>query len=211
MRPVRRVPPLAFFKRNDRFMETYLQIIVATVLVNNVVLVKVLGLCPVAGIGRKLEASLAVGAATAFVLTLACGAGYLLDEYLLEPFDLQYLRVLSFLLLIAGAVGFTDLMLLRTSPLLHRTLGIHGPLAAANCAVLGIPLLNLQEHHNFIESLFYGFGSGAGFVLVLVLFAGLRERLRGAEVPRAFQGSAIAMVTAGLMSLAFMGFAGLVK
>jgi electron transport complex protein RnfA len=152
-----------------------------------------------------------MGAATAFVLTLASGMSYLVDHHLLIPNDLSYLRTLSFIVVIAAIVQFTEMFIRKSSPVLYQTLGIYLPLITTNCAVLGIPLLNVQENHNFIESLVYGFGGAVGFALVLALFAAMRERLEGAAIPAPFRGSAIAMVTAGLLSLAFMGFAGLVK
>ena len=191
-------------------METYFLILISTVFVNNIVLVKILGLCPFMGVSRKLEAAIGMGAATTFVLTLASGSSYLINQYLLGP-DLAYLRTLSFIVVIAGIVQFTEMFVHKFSPVLYQVLGIYLPLITTNCAVLGIPLLNVQENHNFVESLFFGLGGALGFSLVLILFAGLRERLEAADVPPVFRGSAIAMVTAGLMSLAFMGFAGLVK
>jgi electron transport complex protein RnfA len=192
-------------------MEHYLLIMLGTVLVNNIVLVKMLGLCPFMGVSKKLSAAVGMGAATAFVLTLASGLSYLVDHHLLIPNDLSYLRTLSFIVVIAAIVQFTEMFIRKSSPVLYQALGIYLPLITTNCAVLGIPLLNVQENHNFIESLVYGFGGAVGFGLVLALFAAMRERLEGAAIPAPFRGSAIAMVTAGLLSLAFMGFAGLVK
>lgn len=192
-------------------MEHYLLILIATVFVNNVVLVKILGLCPFMGVSKKLEAAVGMGTATAFVLTLASGSSYLIDRYLLQPYQLEYLRTLSFIVVIAGIVQFTELFIEKTSPLLYQTLGIYLPLITTNCAVLGIPLLNVLEKHGFVESLLFGLGNAIGFSLVLVLFAAMRERLEAADVPTLFRGNAIAMITAGLMSIAFMGFAGLVR
>jgi electron transport complex protein RnfA len=192
-------------------MESYLSIIVATAFVNNVVLVKMLGLCPFMGVSRRLETAAGMCMATAFVLTLACGTSYLVNEYLLEPHELEYLRTLSFILVIAGTVSLTEMFVQKVSPVLYQTLGIYLPLITTNCAVLGIPLLNIAERHSFIESLLFGLGNAIGFSVVLLLMASLRERLEGADVPPVFRGNAIAMVTAGLMSLAFLGFAGLVK
>jgi electron transport complex protein RnfA len=192
-------------------MTSYLLILISTVFVNNIVMVKILGLCPFMGVSKKLEAAISMGAATTFVLTLASGSSYLIDHFLLAPFHLEYLRTLSFIVVIAGIVQFTEMVVQKTSPVLHQVLGIYLPLITTNCAVLGIPLLNVQEKHNFIESLFFGMGGAIGFSLVLVLFAGIRERLDGADIPGIFKGSAIAMITAGLMSLSFMGFSGLVK
>lgn len=192
-------------------MTSYLFIILGAVLVNNVVFVRILGLCPFMGVSKKLETALGMGAATTFVLTMACGASYIIDSWLLIPNQLEYLRTLSFIVTIAAIVQLTELVIQKTSPLLHQVLGIYLPLITTNCAVLGVPLLNVNLRHNFLESLLFGFGSAAGFTLALVLFGGIRERLEGADVPQHFRGTAIAMITAGLMSLAFMGFAGLDK
>lgn len=191
-------------------LETYLLILISTVFVNNIVMAKILGLCPFMGVSKKLEAAIGMGLATTFVLTLASGASYLINEYLLGT-ELFYLRTLSFIVVIAGIVQFTEMFIHKTSPVLYQVLGIYLPLITTNCAVLGIPLLNVQEQHNFVESLFFGAGGAIGFTLVLILFAGIRERLDTCDVPAPFKGTSIAMVTAGLMSLAFMGFSGLVK
>ena len=191
-------------------MTEYLLILLSAVFVNNIVMVKILGLCPFMGVSKKLEAAIGMGAATTFVLTLASGSSYLINHYLLGP-ELAYLTTLSFIVVIAGIVQLTEMVIQKTSPELNQVLGIYLPLITTNCAVLGIPLLNVQAKHDFIESLLFGFGGAVGFTLVMVLFAGIRERLEGADVPVIFRGTAIAMVTAGLMSLAFMGFSGLVK
>ena len=191
-------------------MSEYFLIVIGTVFVNNIVMVKILGLCPFMGVSKKLETSLSMGAATTFVLTIASGSSYLVNHYLLGP-DLAYLTTLSFIVVIAAIVQFTEMVIKKTSPVLYQVLGIYLPLITTNCAVLGIPLLNVQAKHDFIESLLFGFGGAIGFTLVMVLFAGIRELLEGADVPVIFRGTAIAMVTAGLMSLAFMGFSGLVK
>jgi electron transport complex protein RnfA len=191
-------------------MTEYLLILISAVFVNNIVMVKILGLCPFMGVSRKLEAAIGMGAATTFVLTLASGSSYLINHYLLGP-ELSYLTTLSFIVVIAGIVQFTEMVVQKTSPLLHQVLGIYLPLITTNCAVLGIPLLNVQAKHNFLESIFFGMGGALGFSMVMVLFAAMRERLEGADVPVIFKGSAIAMVTAGLMSLSFMGFSGLIK
>lgn len=192
-------------------MTEYLLIIVGTIWVNNIVLSQFLGLCPFMGVSRKLETAMGMGLATTFVLTLSSITSYLVFEYLLQPFGLEYLRTISFILVIAAIVGFTELVVHKTSPLLHNVLGIYLPLITTNCAVLGVALLNIQKSNGFLESALYGFGSAIGFTLVLVLFAAMRERLAAADVPEAFQGTAIGMITAGLMALAFMGFVGLIK
>jgi len=192
-------------------MGEYLLLLVSTVLVNNFVLVKFLGLCPFMGVSKKLESAVGMALATTFVLTLASTSSYLVNHYLLAPLGLEYLRTLAFILLIAVVVQFTEMVVHKTSPVLYRLLGIFLPLITTNCAVLGVALLNVNEQHDFLESIIYGFGAAAGFSLVLILFASIRERLAVADVPVPFKGAAIAMITAGLMSLAFMGFTGLVK
>ena len=192
-------------------MTSYLFILLGAVLVNNAVFVRILGLCPFMGVSKKLETAVGMGAATTFVLTLACATSYVIDTWLLAPYDLLYLRTLSFIVTIAAIVQLTELVIQKTSPVLHQVLGIYLPLITTNCAVLGVPLLNIGLGHNLIESLLFGFGSAPGFTLALVMFAGIRERLEGADVPVHFRGTAIAMITAGIMSLAFMGFAGLDK
>jgi electron transport complex protein RnfA len=152
-----------------------------------------------------------MGLATTFVLTLSSVTSHLADRYLLVPLQLEFLRTLTFIVVIAVVVQFTEMVMRKTSPLLHQVLGIFLPLITTNCAVLGVALLNVQAQHGFIESFLYGFGAALGFTLVLVLFAGVRERVDAADVPVPFRGSAIALITAGLASMAFMGFAGLVR
>ncbi len=190
-------------------MTEYLFILVGAVLVNNVVLVRILGLCPFMGVSKKLATAYGMGAATTFVLTMGTGASYIIDHYLLIPFGLEYLRTISFIVTIAALVQLTELVIQKTSPMLHQVLGIYLPLITTNCAVLGVPLINVSQDNGFIASLVFGAGSSIGFSLALILFAGVRERVEAADVPLYFRGVAIAMVTAGLMSLAFMGFAGL--
>ncbi|GAA4873376.1 electron transport complex subunit RsxA [Ferrimonas pelagia] len=192
-------------------MTEYLLLLVSTVLVNNFVLVKFLGLCPFMGVSSKLESAIGMSMATAFVLTLASTCSYLVHQYLLVPLELTYLRTLSFILVIAVVVQLTEMVVRKTSASLHRVLGIYLPLITSNCAVLGVALLNINEQHDFISSVLYGFGAAVGFGLVLILFSAMRERLAAADVPAPFKGASIAMITAGLMSLAFMGFIGLVK
>lgn len=186
-------------------------ILVATVLVNNFVLVRFLGLCPFMGVSRNLEAAVGMSLATGFVLTLSSAMSFLLHRYVLVPLDLGYLRTLSFILVIAASVQFTEQMVRRLSPLLHQVLGIYIPLIATNCAVLGVALLNVQEAHAFVESVIFGLGASLGFALVLVLFASIREKLIAADIPAPFRGTAIALMTAGIMSLAFMGFSGMAR
>lgn len=190
-------------------MTEYLLILLSTALVNNVVLVKFLGLCPFMGVSRKLDSALGMGMATTFVLTFATAASWMLEHWLLAPLGIPYLRILAFILAIAATVQFTEMVIRKASPALYQVLGIYLPLITTNCAVLGVALLNIQERHSFVQGLMYGFGSAVGFTLVLLMFAGLRERLALARVPAAFAGAPIGFVVAGLLSLAFMGFAGL--
>lgn len=184
-------------------------IILGAVLVNNFVLVQFLGLCPFMGVSRRLDSAIGMGAATTFVLTLSATVAHLINAWLLEPFQLEYLRILSFIVVIALVVQFTELVIRRQSPLLHKILGLYLPLITTNCAVLGVALLSVTRDLSLIEAMFTGFGAAIGFTLVLILFASLRERIAAADVPVPFQGSSIALLTAGIMSLAFMGFSGL--
>ena len=192
-------------------MTEFALILIGTVLVNNFVLVKFLGLCPFMGVSKKLESAIGMGMATTFVLTLSSICTWLVNQYLLAPLGIEYLRTIAFILVIASVVQFTETVMRKTSPVLYQVLGIFLPLITVNCAVLGVTILNLQANLDLMRSAVYGFGAAAGFSLVLVLFAAQRERIAAADVPEPFQGSAIALVTAGLMSLAFMGFAGLVS
>jgi electron transport complex protein RnfA len=192
-------------------MAEYALLLVSTVLVNNFVLVKFLGLCPFMGVSRKLETATGMALATTFVLTLSSVSSYLANQYLLAPLHLEYLRTITFILVIAVVVQFTEMVIRKSSPLLYQVLGIYLPLITTNCAVLGVALLNVQEQHSFLQSAVYGFGASIGFSLVLILFAAMRERIAAADVPIPFRGPAIGLITAGLMSMAFMGFSGLVK
>jgi len=192
-------------------MADLLLIIVATALVNNFVLTNFLGLCPFLGASSRVETAFGMALATSFVLTLASGLSYLLNTYVLIPTDTEHLRLLAFILIIAATVQFTELLIKRSSPLLHQMLGIFLPLITTNCAVLGIALLNAQKTTSLLQALTYGLGGGLGFSLVIALFAGLRERSNAADVPAAFQGPAISLVTAALMALGFMGFDGMYR
>ncbi len=178
-------------------------------LVNNFVLTYFLGLCPFVGVSRRFEAAAGMALATLFVLTVASGLSFVAEHWILEPLGLTYLRTVVFILLIAAVVQLTELLVRATSPLLHELLGVFLPLITTNCAVLGVALLNLDRGHGLLESLVFGASAAAGFGLALLLFAALRERLDTSEVPRLFQGAPIALITAGLMALAFMGFGGI--
>lgn len=190
-------------------MSEFLLLLLSTALVNNVVLIKFLGLCPVMGVSKSVDSAFGMGLATTFVITLATGASWMLDNWLLTPFGLGYLRILTFVLVIAAVVQFTEMFVRKTSPGLYQSLGIYLPLISTNCAVLGVALINVVQKFSLFKSLFYGFGSALGFTLVLMIFAGLRERVALARVPVAFAGAPIALVTISLLAMAFMGFSGL--
>ncbi|MFT0213785.1 electron transport complex subunit RsxA [Pseudomonas sp. F1_0610] len=193
-------------------MSELLLILISAILVNNFVLVQFLGLCPFMGVSKKIETAIGLSLATTFVLTIAAICSYLVQNYILKPLDLEFLRTISFILVIAVVVQFTEMVVNKTSPVLYRVLGIFLPLITTNCIVLGVALLNANHsEYTFLTASLNGFAAGIGFSLVLVLFAAMRERIAIADVPKPFQGSAIAMITAGLMSLAFMGFSGLIK
>ncbi len=193
-------------------MPEFLIILISTILVNNFVLVQFLGLCPFMGVSNKLETAMGMSLATTFVLTLSSVLSYLTFNYILEPLGVEYLRTISFILVIAVTVQFTEMVVKKTSPLLYRVLGIFLPLITSNCAVLGVALLTVKKGiDSFLDALLYGFGAAVGFSLVLILFAAMRERIAVADVPTPFKGASIGMITAGLMSLAFMGFSGLIK
>jgi electron transport complex protein RnfA len=186
-------------------------IVVAAALVNNFVLVQFLGLCPFMGASRRIEGAVGMALATGLVLTTASGMSYLVERFLLLPYGLGYLRLIAFILVIGASVQLTEQLVRKLSPLLYRVLGLYIPLIASNCAVLGVALLNSGASRSFVASLFYGAGAALGFGLVLALLAGLRERIELADVPRPFRGSSIAFVTAGIMSLAFLGFTGFAR
>ncbi|MEW5729535.1 MAG: electron transport complex subunit RsxA [Pseudomonadota bacterium] len=190
-------------------MQEILLLLIGTALVNNVVLVKFLGLCPFMGTSNKVDTAIGMGMATTFVMTLSSVLAWGIEAFLLLPLDLGFLRTITFILVIAAVVQFTEMVVRKISPALYQTLGVYLPLITTNCAILGVALLNVQEGHSFVQSLLYGFGSAAGFTLILVIFAGLRERVALAEVPAAFEGAPIGFIVAGLLSLAFMGFAGI--
>jgi electron transport complex protein RnfA len=192
-------------------MTELMLIVLSAALVNNFVLVQFLGLCPFMGASRRLEGAVGLALATGLVLTTAAGLSYLVDTFLLAPFDLQYLRILSFILVIATAVQIADVTIKRSSPLLHRLLGLYIPLIASNCAVLGVALLNANASRSFVASLAYGAGASVGFGLALALLAGLRERAQLADAPLAFRGHPLTFVTAGILSLAFLGFTGFAR
>ncbi len=192
-------------------MAEFALILLSAVLVNNYVLTKFLGICPFLGVSSKVETAVGMSFAVLFVMTLASTASWLVQTYILTPLDLLYLQTVTFILIIASLVQFIELLIHKVSPVLYQALGIFLPLITTNCAVLGVALLNVQKEQGFFASALYGFGAALGFALVLVLFSGLRERLDGAPLPETFKGSPVTLITAGMMSLAFLGFSGLVK
>ena len=188
---------------------SYFAIIIGAIFVNNVVLAQFLGICPFLGVSSKVETSLGMGAAVTFVMAIAAVVAWLIQTYVLVPLDIVYMQTIVFILVIAALVQMVEIMLKKLSPSLYQALGIFLPLITTNCAVLGVALLNVQNDYNFIGSVIYGITGGLGFLLAIVLFASIRERLVFADYPKAFEGFPIALVTAGLMALAFMGFSGL--
>lgn len=192
-------------------MGEFALILLSAVLVNNFVLTKFLGICPFLGVSGKVETAIGMSFAVLFVMTLASTATWLVRQYVLVPLDLLYLQTIFFILIIASLVQFIEMMIHKVSPVLYQALGIFLPLITTNCAVLGVAILNVQQEQTFLGSALYGFGAALGFSLVLILFAGLRERIETSPVPELFKGSPVSLITAGMMSLAFMGFAGLVK
>lgn len=190
-------------------MPDALLILLTTIFVNNFVMVQFLGLCPFMGASQRMETAIGMSAATTFVLTLACGVSYLVNTHLLNPFGLEYLRIIVFIVVIASLVQFSEVMMRATQPVLHQVLGIFVPLITTNCAVLGVALLNTREAHGLAESILYGFGAATGFSILMIVFAAIREKQEAADIPMPFRGSAINMITAGILSLAFMGFTGM--
>lgn len=191
-------------------MADYLLLFVGTVLVNNFVLVKFLGLCPFMGVSKKLEAAMGMGLATTFVMTLASICAWLIDTWILIPLDLVYLRTLAFILVIAVVVQFTEMVVRKTSPALYRLLGIFLPLITTNCAVLGITMNNISDGFGFAESMVSSLGCGLGFFLAMVIFSGVRSKVEEAEPPESFQGLPITLVSAAIVSLSFLGFSGVI-
>lgn len=189
----------------------YLLLIISAVLVNNIVLARFLGVCPFLGVSRKIDTALGMGMAVVFVMTVASGITWVISYYLLIPLNIEYLQTIAFILVIAALVQLVEMVIQKTSPVLYQALGIFLPLITTNCAVLGVAIINIQEEYSFIEALIFSLGSSVGFGLALVLFAGIRERIALSPVPRPFQGMAIGLITAGLLSLAFFGFMGLVN
>ena len=192
-------------------MTALVLIIISTVFVNNFVLARFLGLCPFMGVSRKIETATGMGMAVVFVMTVASAVTWNIQSFILVPFGLEYLQTIMFILIIASLVQFVEMFVRKASPDLYQSLGIFLPLITTNCAVLGVAILTIQKGLSFIATITFAFGSSIGFTLALVLMAGIRERLEMADVPKPFRGTAVAFITAGLLSLAFMGFSGMVK
>ena len=186
-----------------------LAITLGAVLANNFIFSQFLGICPFLGVSKKVDTAVGMGIAVTFVMGLASAVCFLVDKFILVPLDLGYMQTVAFILVIASLVQFIEMFLQKAIPSLYTALGVYLPLITTNCAVLGVVLLNVQNNYNFISSVVYGITGGLGFLLAIVLFASIRERLVFADYPKAFEGFPIALVTAGLMALAFMGFSGL--
>ena len=186
----------------------YVLIFISAIFVNNIILSQFLGICPFLGVSKKIDTSLGMGAAVAFVMTLATIVTWLIQHFVLNPLGLQYLQTLAFILVIASLVQMVEIILKKGSPALYQALGIFLPLITTNCAVLGVAILVIQKYYNLLQSIVYALSTAIGFALALVVFAGLREQLYLSEVPRGMRGVAIVLITAGLLSLAFMGFSG---
>lgn len=192
-------------------MENILPIIFGAVFINNFVLIRFLGICPFLGVSKKIETSLGMGMAVIFVMGLASGATWILHAYLLRPYGLEYLQTIVFILVIASLVQFVELVIRKVSPALYQSLGIFLPLITTNCAVLGVAILNVQTGYNFFESVIHGVAAAVGFTFALVILAGIRERLEMVFLPKPFRGVSIVLITAGLLSIAFIGFQGMMK
>lgn len=190
-------------------MKQIIFVIMGTILVENFVLQKFLGVCPFLGVSKKMDSALGMSGAVVFVMTLASATTWAVNEFILIPNDLEFLRIISFILVVAALVQFVEIILKRFIKLLYKSLGIYLPLITTNCAVLGVALLNIQKNYSFGMSALYGFSAGLSFMVALILFSGIRERLETADVPKAFKGLPIAMIAAAFLSLAFMGFQGL--
>lgn len=186
----------------------YILIFISAIFVNNIVLSQFLGICPFLGVSKKVDTAMGMGAAVAFVLTLATIVTFLLQQFVLVPLHIEYLQTISFILVIASLVQMVEIILKKISPPLYQALGIFLPLITTNCAVLGVAILVIQKQFSLIESVVYAFSTAIGFALALIVFAGLREQLALTNVPRGMRGMSIVLITAGLLSLAFMGFSG---
>ncbi len=190
-------------------MTSLIMIVVSCALINNVVLNQFLGICSFVGVSKQMKASASLGVAVIFVLTIACAVASLLYDFVLKPFDLDYMKTIVFILVIAALVQIVEMFLKKTSPGLYKALGIYLPLITTNCAVLGVALTNVQDEYNFLESVLAGFGTAVGYTIAIVLLAGIRSRLDETAIPKPFRGAPVVLLSAALMSIAFMGFGSL--
>lgn len=184
-------------------------IIISSILINNFIFARFLGICPFMGVSKKIESSIGMGMAVTFVMTLASGVTWIIDKFILVPYHIEYLRTIAFILIIASLVQFVEMAIEKLSPNLYKALGVFLPLITTNCAVLGVAIINIGENYNFIEAITNGFAGAVGFTLALIILAGIRERLEYSDVPASFKGIGIAFITAGILAMAFMGFSGI--
>lgn len=184
-------------------------IIISSILINNFIFARFLGICPFMGVSKKIESSVGMGMAVTFVMTLASGVTWLINKFILVPYHIEYLRTIAFILIIASLVQFVEMAIEKLSPNLYKALGVFLPLITTNCAVLGVAIINIGENYNFIEAITNGFAGALGFTLALIILAGIRERLEYSDVPASFKGIGIAFITAGILAMAFMGFSGI--
>ncbi len=191
-------------------MNIFIKILISSILVNNYITARFLGICPFLGVSKKVDTAIGMGAAVIFVMTIASALAYFVQVFILDKLGLGYLQTLAFILLIAALVQFVEMVIKKISPSLYQALGVYLPLITTNCAVLGVAILNIDSGYNLLQSIVNGAGSAAGFTLAIVLFAGIRERLEMSDIPKCFEGFPIALVSAGLMSVAFLGFSGLI-
>lgn len=190
-------------------MESILKILLVSILVDNFLMSKFLGICPFLGVSKKVETALGMGLAVIFVIVLSSIITWLVQYYILKPFDIEFTQTIAFILVIAALVQFVEMVIQKSSPTLYQALGVYLPLITTNCAVLGVAILNISKEYDIIKTIFNGFGGAFGFTLVIVLFAGIRERLEQSDIPEALHGFPISMISASLMAMAFLGFKGL--
>jgi electron transport complex protein RnfA len=186
-------------------------ILLSSILINNFVMSRFLGICPFLGVSKRVETAVGMGAAVTFVMAMASLITFIVQYAILEPLNIEYMQTIAFILVIAALVQFVEMVIQKTSPTLYQALGVYLPLITTNCAVLGVAIINIQEEYDLLQTLFNGIGGALGFTLAIVLFAGIRERLELSDIPKPLKGFPIALITAGLMSVAFLGFQGLIK
>jgi len=190
-------------------VEEILTIVISSILIKNIVLSQFLGICPFLGVSKKVDSSLGMGAAVAFVMVLASVITWAVRNFILVPYKIEYLQTVAFILVIASLVQFVEMVVRKTSPALYDSLGVYLPLITTNCAVLGVAIINISSQYNFFQSIVSGMANAVGFSLALILFAGIRERLEESDIPAALRGTPIALISGGIMAIAFLGFSGL--